>query len=98
MRRAPNKTRPQPVARWGLVGCDRMDRRSAGRVLVTLPDQAGAFMHSLCAFLRSSPFKPAVFLLHIAILLSAFSGLAFRQALTNSCRFWPSSFFSPACA
>src|SRR5258708_4210020 len=37
---------------------------------------AGAFMHSLCALARSSLFMPAVFLLHIAILLSGFAGAA----------------------
>src|SRR4029453_7545544 len=54
-------------------------------------------MHSLCAFARSSFARPAVFLLHIAILLSGFAavtGLFDRQVFMNALRSSP--FLSPA--
>src|ERR1700724_992209 len=46
-------------------------------------------MHSLCALARSSAFMPAVFLLHIAILLSGFAGLADRQVFMKALRSSP---------
>src|ERR1700674_3886152 len=46
-------------------------------------------MHSLCALARSSAFMPAVFLLHIAILLSGFSGLADKQVFMKALRSSP---------
>src|SRR5450631_345795 len=46
-------------------------------------------MHSLCALERSSAFMPAVFLLHIAILLSGFGGAADRQVFMNALRSSP---------
>src|SRR5450755_382804 len=49
-------------------------------------------MHSLCALERSSAFMPAVFLLHIAILLSGFAGAAGaadKQVFMNALRSSP---------
>src|SRR5450755_124126 len=53
-------------------------------------------MQSLCALARSSAFMPAVFLLHIAILLSGLAGsaLADRQVFMKA--FLSSPFMSPA--
>src|SRR6202521_1862057 len=46
-------------------------------------------MHSLCALARSSAFMPAVFLLHLAILLSGFSGLPTKQVFIKDLRSSP---------
>src|SRR5450755_538848 len=46
-------------------------------------------MQSLCALARSSAFMPAVFLLHIAILLSGLGGAADRHVFMNALRSSP---------
>ena len=74
--------------RCGLVSLGRMDRRSPGRDRKNVRRQL-AFMHSLCALARASLSKPAVFLLHMAILLSALTGCAFRQLDMNALRSSP---------
>src|ERR1700730_2095465 len=66
--------------------CGRVDRRSPSRIQQLAGGQP--FMHSLCALARSSAFMPAVFLLHIAILLSGFAGLADRQGFIKALRLW----------
>src|SRR6476620_8382848 len=83
--RGPDKTRRRPDCSGAALSV-----RPGGQE--SHPAEFGKsypFMHSLCALARSSAFIPAVFLLHIAILLSFFAGLADRQVFMNALRSSP---------
>ena len=97
-RRAPHKTRPQPVARCGPVSLGRVDRRSPDRVRNRIR-YFGASVASFTHFLTKLDFAaPASFLSEACAVqaLPAASVASFMHFLVKLVLAAPASFFSAA--